>query len=114
MRNKKNRKIIVLLILVLGISIGYATLASNLKINGASKVNSASWNIHWENVKVSPGSVATTEGNEARITDEARTEVEYSVELSKPGDYYEFTVDVKMMGRLMHKFIKYSQNIIML
>ena len=98
-KSKKN-KFVLILILVLGISIGYAALASNLKINGTSKVSSATWNIHWENVQINENSVSTSEENKARITDEARTEVEYSVELSEPGDFYEFTVDAKNDGTL--------------
>ncbi len=100
MKRRKNKKLYLLLLLVLGISIGYAALASNLKINGTSKVSSATWNIHWENVQINENSVSTSEENKARITDEARTEVEYSVELSEPGDFYEFTVDAKNDGTL--------------
>ena len=99
-KRKKNKKLYLLLLLVLGISIGYAALASNLKINGNSKVKSATWDIHWESVKVKEGSVAADDDHKARITDAARTEVEYSVELTEPGDYYEFTVDAKNDGTI--------------
>lgn len=101
-KNSKNnnKKIILLLVLVLGISIGYAALASNLKINGISKVKSATWKVYWDNVQISDGSVTTSDENKAQITDTEKTQVEYSVVLNEPGDYYEFTVDAVNAGTI--------------
>ena len=41
----KNYVIAILLLLVLGISVGYATIGTNLRIEGTSKINSTSWNV---------------------------------------------------------------------
>jgi len=92
-----------LLILLVGISIGYAMLSTTLMINGDATIKKATWDIHFEDVKVKNGSVAinTTAGDRAAaITDSEQTIVEYSVTLKYPGDYYEFTVDAVNDGNL--------------
>ena len=103
MRRKNNYK--YLLILLLLVSVGYAAIATTLKINGSSQVKSARWNVYWDNesIQVTERSVATTSGNEARVTDAEKTQVEYSVELNEPGDFYEFTVDAVNEGSLNAK-----------
>ena len=100
MKKKNSKKWTLVLVLLLTISVGYAALSSNLKINGTTGVKSATWDVYWNNVQVTQGSVATTEGNQARITDQAKTQVEYSVTLNEPGDFYEFTVDAVNNGTI--------------
>ena len=96
---KKNRRFIYLIILVLGISVGYAALSNNLKINGVSAVKKSTWNIYWDSVSASSyGNVDVV--NAATITDTKKTVVDYSVVLNEPGDYYEFTVDAVNDGTL--------------
>ena len=95
-RKSNNRKLLLLLALVLGISIGYAALASNLKINGATGVKNASWIIHWANPQVAPGSVTETKP----VLSESNTNATYSVTLSEPGDFYEFTIDAVNEGTI--------------
>ena len=104
-KNKKNKTLLTVLILLLAITIGYAAIATTLKINGSADVKSARWNVYWDenSIAVTEGSVATTQGNEARVTDSSKTQIEYSVELSEPGDFYEFTVDAVNEGSLNAK-----------
>mgnify|MGYP003303017868 CR=1 FL=1 len=104
-KNKKNKTLLTVLILLLAITIGYAAIATTLKINGSADVKSARWNVYWDenSIAVTSGSVATTQGNEARVTDSGKTQIEYSVELSEPGDFYEFTVDAVNEGSLNAK-----------
>ena len=97
---KKKLSISIFLLLVLIIGIGYAYLTSNLSITGATEVVANTWNIHFENLNVKDGSVtasspATIQSNNVDIT--------YSIHLSRPKDYYEFTVDVKNDGTLPGK-----------
>ena len=100
MKKGKNR-MAMLLILVVGISIGYAALATNLKINGTSVVKGANWNIYWDNVNVDSGSVTGSNVVTApSTTGTTTTEVEFSVVLPEPGDYYEFTVDAVNAGTI--------------
>ena len=100
MKRKNNKKLALLLILVLVISVGYAALASNLKINGTSGVKANTWSVYWNNVQIKDGSVPADDNNKARITDSAKTQVEFNVVLSEPGDFYEFTVDAVNNGTI--------------
>ena len=38
---------VILVVLIIGISLGYAALSTNLQINGSSQVKSSSWDIHF-------------------------------------------------------------------
>ena len=100
---RSNNVLAALIILLLGISIGYAALTTTLVINGESTIKKAVWDIHFTNVKTQDGSVSVNIANGEKIayipnTDE--TKVEYKVVLKKPGDFYEFTVDVVNSGTL--------------
>lgn len=100
MKKNKNQKTLLFLVLLLAVSVGYALITSTLKINGSSNVKSARWNVYWDNVQIKDGSVATTVGNKAQIIDSEKTRVTYTVDLDKPGDFYEFTVDAVNDGSL--------------
>ena len=100
MRDKNSKKrytLVVLLLLLVGISIGYAAIATTLNINGNTTIEKASWDIHFENlVKTTGSEVATTEA----AIDQTKTLIEYTVTLPKPGDFYEFTVDMVNNGTI--------------
>ena len=84
-----------------GIGVGYAVLSASLNITGASSIKDAKWDIHFANVNVTGGSVALSTGDSAATIDTAtKTRVDYTVTLNKPGDYYEFTVDVVNAGTI--------------
>ena len=100
MKKKKNKRILLVLVLLLGISIGYAALATTLRINGNTGIKNATWSVYWDNVQINEGSVPADNDHKARITDTAKTQVEYSVVLSEPGDFYEFTVDAVNNGTI--------------
>ena len=86
---RRNYAIIVVLLLVIGISIGYAALSATLNINGQTTINKASWDIHMEDINVTSGSVTATT---VPTLDTAKATVNFSVKLTNPGDFYEFTV----------------------
>ena len=96
---KENIKLLALaLILLLGI--GFAAIATQLKIEGTLDVAKTSWNVHLENVNITPGSVTA---NPAPTTDDENkntTEIAYSMSFNKPGDFYEFTVDMVNSGTI--------------
>ncbi len=104
--NKKRHNhsvLAVLIILLLGISIGYAALTTTLIINGESTIKKVVWDMHFANVKTENGSVTidTQAGEKAAyIPNSDVTRVEYKVALKQPGDFYEFTVDVVNGGTL--------------
>lgn len=107
-KSKKNSKktIYLILVLILGISVGYAALSATLKINGTSTIKSATWSVHFgteaNDIQVTSGSVTGDNvTTPARIKSGTNnTEIEYSVNLPEPGDYYEFTANVVNDGTL--------------
>ena len=100
MKKRKRKVKVILLIMILCITVGYAALTSNLTINGTSNINSASWDVHWNNVQVTNGSVTGTNVTTAAHILTGNTEVEYSITLGTPGEFYEFTVDEVNTGTI--------------
>ena len=100
--NKVSRKVkvTIFLLLVLSITIGYAALQSTLSITGTSTINNATWNIHWDNLNVTTGSITGTKVITPAYIKPGDTEVSYSIVLSTPGEYYEFTVDAVNDGSI--------------
>ena len=94
-KRKQNIKLLLVTLLFL-ITIGYATLQTNLSINGISKINNSTWNVYWDNVVVTTGSVIAEEPE----IDAAKTTVTYDITLTKPGDFYEFTIDAVNDGSI--------------
>ena len=66
--------------------IGYAYLTTTLSINGVTDVDANNWDVYFDNVVVTDGSVSGEQEIEApTITSD--TEVEFHVNLKQPGDY---------------------------
>ena len=98
MKKKSGKKVVLslLALLLLTITVGYAALSTTLNINGTSKINNATWDVHFANLVVTSASVSATKA----ATIDSATEIDYNVELIKPGDFYEFTVDVTNTGTI--------------
>ena len=64
-------------------------------LQGSTNIKDNTWNIHFENLNVTSGSVSAT-----TPTISNGTNITYTVTLDKPGDYYEFSVDVKNAGSI--------------
>ncbi len=99
-RNIKKKKyvgILLLVVLLLTITVGFALLSSTFNINGETKINDSVWDIHFDNLLVSSGSV--TPDTAATITPD-ELNINYAITLDKPGDFYEFTVDVVNEGTI--------------
>ena len=93
---RRDNKSKYLLILLLLIAVGYAAIATTLKINGSSTIKSAKWDVYWENPQVLSGSVTET----PPTLSESDTKATFDVTLNEPGDYYEFTIDAVNNGSL--------------
>lgn len=96
-----NRKILyivlsVVMLSVLTLTIVYAALSTTLNINGTAEVTSASWDIHFANIKINQGSVEATT---SPTIINSRT-INFVVGLKEPGDYYKFTVDIVNNGTI--------------
>ena len=94
-RNKKYYIVLVLLLLVV-ISIGYAVLNTTFNITGKSSISKNTWDVYFDNIKVTTGSVEAVKVP----TIENNTTVDFETQLNLPGDYYEFTVDVVNNGTI--------------
>ncbi len=95
-RTSKNNLLLLVMLMIGFIGMGYALLTTDINITGTGKIKDAKWDVHFENIRVTDGSVAATTA--ANITD--KTSTEFSVTLSKPGDFYEFTMDVVNAGTI--------------
>lgn len=106
MKKRKNAlTIAIILLLVVGVTVGYSLLNSTLNINGLSKIGGANWNVHFNNVNITKGSVAATK--EPVLDESGETlSVSYEVDLRKPGDFYEFTIDVVNDGAVDAKLLR--------
>ncbi|MBQ3306620.1 MAG: BspA family leucine-rich repeat surface protein [Bacilli bacterium] len=101
--NRRNQKIttyfVILSLLVIGVV--YAILQANLQINGIAKIKSNTWDIHFDNIQINSNSVSIGDDDSAATIDPNDTsKVDFSVTLSTPGDFYEFTVDVVNSGTI--------------
>ena len=96
--NKKYLFMFIVLIGLLSITIGSALISSTLSLTGNSKINKNSWVIYFDGIRVSSDSVETDSG--AHIVDREKTQIDFSVDLKNPGDFYEFTVDTVNDGTI--------------
>ena len=96
-RSKKTIYIALILFLSIGFCIGYAALNTTLTINGTSTIEKNTWDVHFENLKVKEGSIEAI----VEPTLSSGTIISnFQLSLNKPGDFYEFTIDVVNNGTL--------------
>ena len=96
-KRKKYVGILLLIVLLLTITVGFALLSTTFNISGESKINGSEWDVHFANLVPKTGSV--TPDTAAYITDD-ELNINYAITLDKPGDFYEFTVDVVNTGTI--------------
>ena len=102
MNNKKTIYGIIFILICL-VGIGYAAIVSNISIVGTAKIKTNNFDVHFENITLTNGSVEinTTAGDSAATIEPTnRTRIDYSITLEKPGDFYEFTVKVVNGGTI--------------
>ena len=101
-RKQKNKKFLALaIVLLLLISIGYAAISATLTISGTANISATSWNVYFTNIQTTTGSVTASVAPSVSGTN--TTSLNYTIVLEKPGDFYEFTVDVKNGGTINAK-----------
>ena len=99
-RRKPINRNLIFMILLLVVTIGYAYLNSELKINGTAGIAGNTWDVHFENVVPSSSNTVTpTIAPVANPIDKV-TDLTYSVKFNKPGDVYEFDVDIVNAGSI--------------
>lgn len=94
--------IFLLALSILTMSIGFAVRSDKLQINGTTTIGeSPKWNVHFDNVEVSPNSVSGESVRKAAtINNEESTFINYDVVLTSYEDCYEFTVDLVNDGNM--------------
>lgn len=97
-RRKNTTFVLFLVVLLVLITIGYASLATVLNINGNTTIGKFEWNIHFQNVQIVDNNCTVV--SNAQIVDAEQTKVEYTIKLDELRERYEFTVDVVNTGTL--------------
>ena len=93
---KRSYFFIFLFLLVCSVGLGYAAISTTLSIDGSAEFKDARWNVDFDNLNVTTGSITAT--TPASITN--TTTVSFGAKLENPGDFYEFTVDVVNGGNM--------------
>lgn len=103
MRGIKRKSYIlpILALVVVILSVGYAAITATLNITGTSTITKNTWNIHFQGLSVTTGSV--TAATPAAITTNNHAEITFTVTLPQPGDFYEFTVNIVNDGTIAAK-----------
>ncbi len=97
---RKKNSLLLLSLLLLGVTIGYAALSTTLKVTGTTNIGKNTWSIYWDNVANQSGVTTTTPVISNDATNGPNTVVTWTVTLDQPGDFYEFTVDAVNAGTL--------------
>lgn len=89
--SKKICEIIVSAMLIFIVAFSFSS------VKAAPIENNPDWNVHFENIQIKEGSVTATT---APTINTSSTEITYGINLDAPGQFYEFTVDVKNSGSI--------------
>ena len=109
---KENKKILYVLVVIalvlsiVGISIGFAAMSTELTINGTATVVPASWKIKFQNLSKVTGEDANII-SAPQITSDTHIG-NYSVKLSKPGDKVVYKFEVANTGSLDAELTSYT------
>lgn len=98
-QTRKNKKLLIILVLLvlLGVAVGYAALSQTLTINGTARIVT-DWNVVFTSIELANASGATqAESTPSKDND---TSVTFNVTLEKPGSYAEYTIVVENKGTI--------------
>ena len=96
-REQKIRNIILFtLFSLVFIGVGYAVISSNLTFNGSMRLNKITWDVHFEDFEELYDNTVTA----TKTLSNNNTTLTYNVNLNKPGDIFEFTIDVVNNGNI--------------
>jgi len=89
---------LALMIAIIGLSVGFAAMSTNLQITGTARMDPANWEVKFANL-----STPIITGDATVITAPTLTDTNigtYQVELTKPGDSITYTFDVTNTGTI--------------
>lgn len=102
MEKQRSTKIIAiaaLIVAITGISVAFAAMSTTLNINGTAEMNTAEWDIHFENLTVET-SLGEAGFQTAPTIQSLTTIGNYEAKVTKPGDQVSFTFDVINAGSI--------------
>lgn len=94
MEKKKNTQLIIIGVLsfaILFMSVGFATYATNLTINGTTTFGQSKWSVHFD---TTAANFVVTSGSQTISKNVGNTSITYTTTLHEPGEFAEFTVPV--------------------
>ena len=104
-KNKYMKRLILMLLVLVSFSVGYAYLNKSLSIEGTTTVAKTTWNVRFQNIQVFDNNAIVETA--PTLLDNA-TKVSFAINLDKPGDSYGFTVDVVNSGTVDAKLSSIS------
>lgn len=99
MEKQKNTQIIVIAVLavaILTMSVGFATFTETLNLSVNTTVGASKWSVAYDTTSYVESSGSVTVPVADRTL--SGTSIAFAVNLAKPGDFYEFTINVKNGG----------------
>ena len=96
-----------LVLSVVGISVGFAAMSSQLNVNGTANVVPASWKVKFNNLS-SPTITGDAEVVQAPVVESDTHIGNYEVKLTKPGDTVVYTFDITNEGSLDAELSDYT------
>lgn len=110
---EKTRKVKIislcaLLVAVLGLTVAFAALSQTLTINGSAAVNTASWDIHFENLTLSEKTGTAEVSGTPQLTGTVISGI--NVSLNKPGDKIVYEFDLVNNGSIEAKLTNINVN----
>ena len=107
-RKVKYLSIVALIVAVVGLGVAFAAMSTTLTINGTATMDTAKWDIHFENLsEVKLGGFAT---ETVKPTLAATKIGDYAVTLTRPGDSATYTFDVVNDGTIDAKLGTYTKS----
>ena len=100
-RKVKIISLIVLVVMILCLTVAFAALSQTLTINGSAAVNTASWDIHFENLTLSEKTGTAEVSGTPQLTGTAISGIDVS--LNKPGDKIVYEFDLVNNGSIEAK-----------
>lgn len=111
---KKNLLLVMLVIVVLSMTIAFASLSSKLSISGSVGISQTKWDVHFENFSSSstPATTSLSETNTGvlkSVSTNATAITNFKVDLKKPGDIIVYTFDIKNAGTIDAKLSSFTK-----
>ena len=99
-RRTKALLLSALVVVVATLSIAFAAMSRTLNINGTAKMDTASWDVHFENLSDATIVSGAEEIGKPKISDDRGTVQDINVKLKNPKDEISYTVDIVNDGTI--------------